>query len=472
MDDYDRYDAIALANLIRTKAVSAEEVLKAAIARNELVHGKINALSAKYYDHGRDAIGRGLPDGPFRGVPFLLKDLHALCTGTISSNGSRFFVDNLADHDTSLVERYKRGGLVIFGKSSTPEFGLTVTTEPKVFGPTRNPWNTDYVAGGSSGGAAAAVAAGIVPVAHATDGGGSIRIPASCCALVGLKPTRARNPAGPDRGEGWVGMSHEHVVSRSVRDSAAMLDLTAGPDAGAPYFAERPKRPFLAEVDSDPGSLRIGLVLRTPAGEPLHPECSQAVRDTAVLLRALGHHVEETTLSALPADFFNAFRMAIGGNVRAAIDAYASKTGKTPSQEFFEYVTWMYYEQGGKSSAAEFAQATLAIHRAGRQVAGWFGGYDVLMMPTLPDPPQKIGVFNMDSPPLDDYTKAVGRLTAFTAPFNASGAPAITLPLHWTADGLPVGVQFAAPYGEEGILFRLAGQLEVAKPWAGRRARE
>ncbi len=471
MKEYEQFDAVGLASLIRTKAVSAQELLDAAITRNESLRTQINALSTPCYDHGREFIKRGLPDGPFAGVPFLLKDLHALCKGTVSSNGSRFFQDNVADHDTALVARYKRGGLVIFGKSNTPEFGLTVTTEPKAFGPTRNPWNPDYMAGGSSGGSAAAVAAGIVPAAHATDGGGSIRIPASCCGLVGLKPTRGRNPAGPDRGEGWAGMSHEHVVSRSVRDSAALLDLTAGPDLGAPYFAERPRRPFLAEMGSDPGRLRIGLALRTPAAEALHPECAKAVQDTAVLLAALGHHVEEATLSQVPEDFSESFRTAIGGNVRAAVDGYAAKKSKPVQREFFEYVTWMFYEMGGKASAADYARAVLGIHRAGRHVAERFAAYDLLLTPTLPDPPRKTGVFNMDSPVLDDYARAITRFTSFTAPFNASGSPAVSLPLHWTADGLPVGVQLAAPYGEEAILFRVASQLESAKPWFNRRPR-
>ena len=233
-----------LADLVARREVSAQELLDAAIARTEKINPQINAVVAKHYDQAREAIQSGLPEGAFRGVPFLLKDLHALLSGTITSNASRFFVDNLADHDTELVSRYKRGGLVIFGKTNTPEFGLTVTTEPRLFGPTRNPWNLDYMAGGSSGGAAAAVAAGIVPAAHASDGGGSIRIPASCCGLVGLKPTRARNPLGPDRGEGWSGMSTEHVVSRSVRDSAALLDLTSGPDVGAPYFAHAARSSF------------------------------------------------------------------------------------------------------------------------------------------------------------------------------------------------------------------------------------
>lgn len=468
MREYPQYDAMGLAALIRRGEVCAGEVLEAALARTEAC-AEINAVSAKYYGPALAQVEQGVPAGPFAGVPFLIKDLNAQCEGMVTSNGCRFFQDNVADHDSALVARYKRGGLVIYGKSNTPEFGVTVTTEPRLFGPTRNPWNRQYSAGGSSGGAAAAVAAGLLPAAHATDGGGSIRIPASCCGLVGLKPTRARNPAGPDRGEGWVGMSHEHVVSRTVRDSAALLDLTAGPDLGAPYFAERPSRPFLSEVGEAPGRLRIGMVRRTPAGEALHAECLQAVEDTAVLLSALGHEVEEVTLSPLPEVFLTAFRIAIGATLRAAIDAHGARMHKSPTREQFESVTWAYYEAGGASSAAEYAQAVLNIHAAGRQVAGWFSGYDLLLMPTLPDPPAKLGVFDMDKPVGEEYAQAIRRLTAFTSPFNASGSPAITLPLHWSADGLPVGVQLAAPYAAEAVLFRIAGQLEAARPWAQRR---
>lgn len=467
MREYSRHDATALAALIRAGEVSARDVLEAAIARAEAC-AALNAISVKGYAQARAAVDAGLPRGPFAGVPFLIKDLYAPVTGMVTSNGSRFFLDNVADHDSELVTRYRRGGLVIFGKSNTPEFGLTVTTEPKAFGATRNPWHHDYSAGGSSGGAAAAVAAGIVPVAHATDGGGSIRIPAACCGLVGLKPTRARNPAGPDRGEGWAGMSHEHVVSRSVRDSAALLDLTAGPDRGAPYFAERPARPFLAEVGADPGRLRIGLVRRTPEGETPHAECLQAAQDTAVLLTALGHEVEELTLSPLPEAFMASFRTAIGGAVRAVVDAYAARAGKVPAREQFEWVTWMFHEAGGRATAGQYAQAVVDIHRAGRAVADWFEGFDLLLTPTMADLPARLGTLDMDKPIAEDYLRAIARHTAFTNPFNASGSPAISLPLHVSADGLPVGVQLAAPYGGEALLLRVAAQLEAAKPWASR----
>ena len=298
--EYDQYDAMGLADLIRRGQVSAEEVLEAAIARIEQLNPGVNAVVTRCFDQARETIRSGLSDGPFRGVPFLLKDLHALCKGAVTSNGCRFFRDNAADHDTELVARYKRGGLVILGKTNTPEFGLTITTEPVLFGATRNPWDRQHSAGGSSGGAAAAVAAGLVPAAHASDGGGSIRIPSSCCGVFGLKPTRGRNPHGPDRGEGWSGMGTEHVISRSVRDSAALLGLTCGPDTGAPYFATPPQRPFASELAAAPGSLRIAFATRTPAGEKVAPECEHAAVDTARLLETLGHRLEEVTLDFVP----------------------------------------------------------------------------------------------------------------------------------------------------------------------------
>jgi len=333
MKDYDQYDALGLAQLVRDKQVSPEELLEAAITRVEHANLAINAVVNRLYDHARNALRQGVPDGPFKGVPYLLKDLNALYKGTVTSNASRFFASNLADHDTEVVARLKRGGLCIFGKTNTPEFGLTVTSEPALFGPTRNPWDLDSMAGGSSGGAAAAVAAGMVPAAHATDGGGSIRIPASCCGLFGLKPTRGRNPAGPDRGEGWAGMSTEHAITRSVRDSAALLDITEGPDAGAPYFAPQSARPYLMEVGSTPGALRVALVVDTPDGQTVHPECERATRDAAKLMIELGHRVEETQLGGLPSEFGPAFRVVIGGNIRAAVELYSQKIGKKPSPE-------------------------------------------------------------------------------------------------------------------------------------------
>ena len=469
MKDYDRYDATGLASLVKERQVSAAELLDTAIARTEAVDPRINAVVARHYDEARAAVRAGLPQGPFHGVPFLLKDLHALLTGTITSNGCRFFSENRADHDSELVARYKRGGLNIFGKTNTPEFGLTVTTEPRLHGATRNPWNLDYMAGGSSGGAAAAVAAGIVPAAHASDGGGSIRIPASCCGLFGLKPTRARNPHGPDRGEGWSGMSTEHVITRSVRDSAALLDVTCGPDVGAPYFAPLPQRPFAQEVGVAPGRLRIGLVTRTAAGEAVDPECERAVRDAARLLEEMGHFIEETPLATIEEGFGPAFRVIVAGNQRMIIEAYAQKLGRAPGADDLEKITRLFFEMGAQSSAADYARAVVAVHRTGRQVAKLFETFDLILTPTLPKPPQRIGTFSMMTDDPETYGREVGYFTSFTAMVNVAGNPAVTLPLHWTQAGLPVGVQLIGRYADEATLLRVSAQLEQARPWFDRR---
>ena len=467
--EYDQYDAVGLAQLVRSGEVTPEQLLDEAIARVEQRDSAFNAVVNKLYDYARDAIRAGLPEGPLRGVPFLLKDLHALCSGAVTSNGSRFFRNNVADHDTELVARYKRGGLVIFGKTNTPEFGLTITTEPVLFGPTRNPWNRGHTAGGSSGGAAAAVAAGLVPAAHASDGGGSIRIPSSCCGVFGLKPTRGRNPAGPDRGEGWSGMSTEHVVTRSVRDSAAVLDVTSGPELGAPYFATPPGRAYASEVGADPERLRIAFAAHTPAGEKVAPECEQAVTETVRSLEALGHRIEQTKLDFVPEEFGPGFRTLIAGNTRVAIDNYAARLGQKPSAAAFEKVTWQMYELGATATAAQYARAVQTIHRMGRMVAQFFERYDLLLTPTLPRPPEKLGVFDMNTETTDDYGRAVALFTSFTAPFNASGNPAMSVPLHWSSDGLPIGVQFAGRYGDEATLLRVGAQLERTQPWFRRR---
>jgi len=467
--EYDHYDAFGLAQLVKSRQVSAAELLDEAIARVERVNPRVNAVINKLYDQARAAIDAGLPDGPLRGVPFLLKDLHALYQGSVTSNGCRFFTANLADHDTELVARYKRAGTVIFGKTNTPEFGLTVTTEPKLFGATRNPWNPEFSSGGSSGGAAAAVAAGVVPAAHASDGGGSIRIPASCCGLFGLKPTRGRNPHGPDRGEGWSGMSTEHVVTRSVRDSAVFLDATCGPDVGAPYFATPPAAPFAGEVGRDPGRLRIAFARHTPAGERIAPECDEALAEAARLLETMGHHLQEAAADFVPPELGPAFRLVIAANTRAAIENYAAAQARQPTSDEFERITWRFYEAGAQATAAEYARAVTVLHRCGRLAGRFFQRYDLLLTPTMPRAPERLGVLDMDTTDPEAYSKAVGLFTSFTAPFNATGNPAISVPLHWSAQGLPIGVQLAGRYGDEATLLRVAAQLEQARPWFQRR---
>ena len=426
-------------------------------------------MVTRFDDQARAAIAAGLPDGPFTGVPYLLKDLGLLYQGVVTSGGSALFRDFVPDHDSELTIRLKRAGLVIFGKTNTPELGISPSTEPRLFGPTRNPWSHTHSAGGSSGGAAAAVAAGMVPMAHATDGGGSIRIPASCCGLFGLKPTRARNPMGPDVGEGWSGASVGHAVTRSVRDSAALLDATSGPDVGDPYWAPPPARPFADEVGRDPGRLRIALCTRPWNGQPVDPECAEAARAAARLCERLGHHVEEASPAVDAAALGAATRIVVGANVRFALEARAAALGRELAPSDVERITWARALDGHTARAADYARSIVAIHRAGRSVARFFTGPDVLLTPTMCRPPHALGVLDLDTTDDAAFTAALLGAIGFTSLFNSSGNPAMSVPLAWSAGGLPLGVQFVGRFGDEATLFRLAGQLELAEAWAARR---
>lgn len=466
--DFDRYDGLGLAELVRRREVSATELLDAAIARVEALNPSINAVVSRLYDQARAAIAAGLPAGPFTGVPYLLKDLGVLYQGAVTSYGSQFFANYAADHDSEITARLRRAGLVIFGKTNTPELGISTSTEPCMFGPTRNPWHLRYSAGGSSGGAAAAVASGMVPMAHATDGGGSIRIPASCCGVFGLKPTRARNPMGPDLGEGWSGASVGHAVTRTVRDSAALLDATSGPDLGDPYWAPPPARSFLAEVGQDPGRLRIALATRPWNGQPVDPECAQAATAAAGLCAELGHRVEEATPDIDAAALGSAMRIIVGGHVRALLDARAAALGREVTHEDVEKVTWARATDGLRATAADYARSVIVMHRTGRAVARFFTRYDILLTPTMCRPPHRLGALNMMTDDLDGFMAVLASTIAFTSLFNASGNPAMSVPLAWSREGLPIGVQFAAPFGDEARLLRLGAQLEAARPWASR----
>jgi len=467
--DYDRYDGLGLAGLVRGGEVKAEEMLEAAIERVEALNPALNAVVTRLYDQARAALAAGLPAGPFTGVPYALKDLGALYTGAVTSYGSRLFAGAVADHDSEYTIRLKRAGLVILAKTNTPEMGLAPSTEPRLFGPTRNPWNRAHSAGGSSGGSAAAVAGGMLPMAHATDGGGSIRIPASCCGLFGLKPTRARNPMGPDAGEGWGGASVGHAVTRSVRDSAALLDVTAGPDVGDPYWAPPPAGPFLDEVGRPPGRLRIALATASWNGAPVDPECAAAATDAARLCESLGHHVEEARPDYSHEALGQATRIIIGANVRAALDAGAKARGRAVEADDVERVTWEFAALGASHTAADYARSIGVVHRTGRAVARFFTRHDIILSPTMCRPPFPLGVLDMSSADADAYLAAVLASIGFTSLFNSSGNPAMSVPLAWSRSGLPIGIQFAAPFGGEALLFRLAGQLEAARPWAARR---
>ncbi|MBI1735338.1 MAG: amidase [Candidatus Rokubacteria bacterium] len=467
--EFERYDAVGLAKLVRDRQVSAVDLLDAAIERVESRNPVLNAVCARLDDEGRRAIAAGLPDGPFTGVPFLLKDISMLMQGAATTSGSKLFAGAVADHDSELVARYRRAGLVIFGKTNTPEFGLATTTEPQLFGPTRNPWSLAHSAGGSSGGAAAAVAAGMLPMAHASDGGGSIRVPASCCGLFGLKPTRARNPMGPDVGEGWSGSSVNHAVTRTVRDSAALLDATAGPDVGDPYWAPPPARPFLAEVGADPGRLRVAMCTTPWNGSPVDAECRDAVAAAAKLCAKLGHAVDEARPEIDWTSLREAQRVIVAGNVRAAMETRAAALGRELSPDDVEKMTWRTAAYGREATAADYARSIQALHRAGRAVGRFFTRYDILLTPTMCRPPHRLGELDTMTDDVERYVQVLFGTIAFTSVFNASGNPAMSVPLHWTKDGLPVGVHFVGGFGDEARLYRLAAQLESAQPWSDRR---
>lgn len=460
--DYSNYDGLGLAALVANGDVSAEELLDEAISRVEAGDGTINAVTQKHYDLARDAIQSGLPDGPFKGVPFLLKDLGVQLKGTTTSAASKLFKDGIADHDTTLVERYKAAGFAIFGKTNTPEFGITATTEPALFGPSRNPHNTDYSTGGSSGGAAASVAAGYVPIAHASDGGGSIRIPASCCGLFGLKPTRARTPSGPDNGEGWAGLSIAHCVSRSVRDSAALLDATHGAAPGDPYAAPGFSGSFLAEMDKAPGRSKIAVQTKPNSGTSVDNECLAAVTKTAKLLEEMGHIVEEAEPDLEEGVVARGLQFASAVGTAAMLDAKSAELGRPITEDDVEWLTWRTYLRGKKVMATEYARSVSLIHQITRKIGFFFEDYDLHLAPTLATPPRKLGELDTQSKDMRGYSELIGSYSPFTAMFNISGSPSASMPMHVSADGLPIGVMLTGQFGDDAGVLRVARQLEEA----------
>jgi amidase len=474
-DDLALLDATAQAELVRRRKATPRELVDAAITRIERLNPKLNAVITERFDKARaDADSSRLPDGPFRGVPFLLKDLVAHSAGDPYHAGMRLLRDLhwVEEHDTHLAARFRAAGFVFLGKTNVPELGPLPTTEPEAYGPTRNPWNLAHSSGGSSGGSAAAVASGMVPVAHANDGGGSIRIPASECGLFGLKPSRGRTSLGPDLVEMWGGMSVEHVVSRSVRDSAAILDAVAGYQPGDGGGPPPPSRPFVSEVGRDPGRLRIGLMTHTPGGEfPLHADCIEAARDAARLLASLGHDVEESHPAALDdPEVVRASITVITTWTARDLDYWSERTRHRIAPGDVEPMIWAVAEHGRAVSGVQYVRATEALGRFTRRNAEWWtAGFDLLLTPTLPEPPPPLGEF---APTADDPLHGFGRaggFVAFTLPFNVTGQPAISVPLHWNRQGLPIGVQLAAAYGREDLLLAIASQLEAARPWQDRR---
>jgi len=484
--DYGKFDGLGLAKLVRKGEVTPAELVEEAIQRIETHNPKLNAVINKLYERARDTAKSDLPGGPFKGVPFLMKDLMATLEGVPTSNGNKLWKDIPAKVDSELARRWMNSGVVVVGKTNTPEFGLTPYTESETFGPARNPWDTERTPGGSSGGSAAAVSARIVPIASGGDGGGSIRIPSSACGLFGLKPTRGRTPTGPEIGESWSGFAIEHVLTRSVRDSAAMLDATAGADVGAPYVIPE-AGPFLKEVSQKPGKLRVAFSTKPMLGKNIHADCVQGVEETVKLLGELGHEVEVAAPVIDGEEFSLAFLTILAGHMRADIEEAAEAAGKKVSVSDFDVASFGVGLFGTILKASEFVRATRYLQKVSREIGRFFEEYDVLLTPVLNQPPVKIGEL---APSSSERTmiKAIGRLGAnwvldamgvikplaaqtyefvpWTPVFNVTGQPAMSVPLHWNKAGLPIGMHFVGHWGDEATLFRLAGQLEEAKPWA------
>ena len=468
-EEYRQLDGLALAELVRTGAVTAQELLAVAIDLAETHNPTLNSIVTPMYDEARQvakAVEDG--DGPFTGVPFLLKDLGDAYAGVRLTGGSAVLQNFVPDYDSEIVRRYKQAGLITFGKTNTPEFGLLPTTESRLLGPCRNPWHTDHSTGGSSGGAAAAVAVGIVPVAHASDGAGSIRIPASCCGLFGLKPTRARTPKGPLLGDTTSGLSISHCISRTVRDSAALLDATAGADVGDPYVAPVQERPFLDETRTSSGKLRIAFTTKAPTGVPIHEDCVTAVNHTVYLLQELGHEVVEASPQMDAERFMQAFLALWAAGAAWSVKGLALLSGLPVKPEMYEPLTYALYEQGEQLSSADYLLAIQAVQQISRQIAQFFLDVDVWLTPVLADPPPPLGHFD---PAADNPMLGMERAIAyvpFTPIANATGQPAMSVPLYWNEAGLPIGSHFIGRFGDEATLFRLAAQLETAQPWADR----
>ena len=462
-------DATAQADLVRRKEISAGELVEFAITRIEQLNPVLNAVITALYDQARDAVTRVDPSAPLAGVPFVLKDLVAELAGAPLSEGSHFLADYVSHYDSELVRRFRQAGLVVVGKSNTPEFGLMPTTEPARFGATRNPWDTRLTAGGSSGGSAAAVASGMVAIGHANDGGGSIRVPASCCGVVGLKPSRGRNSLGPGYGDVASGLLCEHVHTRSVRDTAAVLDATAGPAPGEPYWPAAPERPYTEEVKHEPEHLRISFSTQPLTGARAHADCIAGAESIARLCQELGHEVTEDSPKVDGERLFKAFGTRWIGFLTWAVKDWARRLGREPSEDLLEPATWRMYRNGLKQTSADYLLAVQDLQLISRDVAGLFDRYDVWLTPTLAQPPVALGYFDYAPDRRAVHLQRLGEYTGFTLIANTTGQPAISLPLHWTDTGLPIGIQLTGRYGDEASLLRLAGQLERARPWAGRR---
>jgi amidase len=468
VDETTWLDATAQADLVRRGEVSPRELTEAAIARIEAVNPRLDAVIRTRFEAARLEADGNLPDGPFRGVPILFKDLGCTVAGEQTAFGLGPLRDVAIPVTSYLAEQFRAAGFVPLGRTNVPELGTTVTTEPRSFPPARNPWNPDHSTGGSSGGSAAAVAAGMVAVAHANDGGGSIRIPASECGLVGLKPTRARVSQGPLTGEAWAGSTIDGAITRTVRDAAGVIDVISKPMPGEPYYAPPLPRPLAQEVGADPGRLRIGVVDHPGAEGYLDdPQCRAAVAGAAKLLESFGHHLDQSAPAAMfEREVPRHFNTIIAADTEATLQAFETLLGRPIGEEEIEPRNAAYRRAGRELSAAAYLQSRAWLGMWARRMAEWWTGHDLLLSPTLGAPPPVLGWFTAAGPA--EEGARIASFIPYTAQFNLTGQPAISLPLHWTPGGLPVGVQLTAAYGREDILVRIASQLEQAAPWADR----
>lgn len=463
--EYRRLDAVGMAELVQSRQLAPGEPMDAALAEIARLNPQINAVVVPMERQARQALATLDRAAPLAGVPFLLKDFLALYKGVPTSGGARFYARDEAAIDSELVRRYRHAGLSILGKANSSEFAIAASSEGRLFGATRNPWDLERTPGGSSGGSAAAVAARLVPAAHATDGGGSIRIPASACGLFGIKPSRGRISMAPG-GEGLGGCAAEHVVTRSVRDSAVLLDISQGPLPGDPYTAPPPLRPYAEEAMADPGPLTIAFSDATPENSPVAPECRAAMENAARLLESLGHKVESATPTVDWAALDRAFFVVMAVQTQRVMQMRAND--RSYGAQDFEPVTWAMAEAGKTFSGIDYLTAIQTFHRIGRETAPFFQKYAALLTPTLASLPPKLGYLSTETDDVQGYLKRTFDFAPYTRLFNVTGQPAMSLPLHWTDSGLPVGVQIAGAYGSESLLFRLAFQLERAQPWAAR----
>lgn len=490
--EYDEYDGFGLALLIKEGEISASEVLEEAIERMDRVNASVNVLVEPLYEEARIRARSNDIEGSFSGVPFLMKDLGHSMSGVPQRNGSRFFKSYVPKYNSEIVNRFRKAGFNTFGTTNTPELGLVGSTEPELYGPTRNPWQLDLTAGGSSGGSAASVASGIVPIASGSDGGGSIRIPASCCGLVGLKPSRGRNPSGPALGEGWYGQVQNGVISKTVRDTAAVLDETSGADSGAPYFAPTPSEPYLNSVGKEPDRLRIAVIREgLCSNAPLHPECLLGLDRTIELLTDLDHEIVEakSPLDTIP--LASAFLMRVVACTAAEIASAEQLLERKSAHNEFETLTRAFANLAKSYSAGDLTIANRFIESQMRILGRFMGDYDVMLTPTLATPPPKLGIFRprgldllltnilsyLPIGPIAKWTKTLERLVENNFTFvvstmvaNMSGEPSISLPLYWNKQQIPVGMMFTSPLYREDTLFRLAGQIEIAAPWTNKKS--